>query len=87
MLVTPYHFSFATAAFSWGLSTQAAATVYVATTTRKARRVLDVRGKTYRLVVQPAYQFFGAVEVDAYGSRVMMAEPEKAIVDALDRPT
>jgi len=86
VLVTPYYFSFATAAFFWGLSTQAAATVYVATTTRKARRVLDVRGKTYRLVVQPAYKFFGAVEVDAYGSRVMMAEPEKAIVDALDRP-
>jgi len=44
--------------------------------------VLDVCGKTYRL----AYKFFGAVEVDAYGSRVMMAEPEKAIMDALDRP-
>ena len=82
MLVTPYYFSFATAAFFWGLSTQAAATVYVATATRKARRVFDVRGKTYRL----AYKFFGAVEVDAYGNQVMMAEPEKAIVDALDRP-
>ena len=29
---------------------------------------------------------FGAVEVDAYGNRVMMAEPEKTVVDALDRP-
>ena len=44
--------------------------------------MLDVCGKTYG----PAYKFFGAVEVDAYGSRVMMAEPEKATVDALDRP-
>jgi len=44
--------------------------------------VFDVRGKTYG----PAYRFFGAVEVDAYDSRVMMTEPEKAIVDALDRP-
>ena len=44
--------------------------------------MLDVRGKTFG----PAYKFFGAVEVDAYGSRVRMAEPEKAIVDALDRP-
>jgi hypothetical protein len=43
--------------------------------------MFDVRGKTYRL----AYKFFGAVEVDAYGSRVMMAEPEKVIVNALDR--
>ena len=61
VLVTPYYFSFATAAFLWSLSTQAAATVYVATATRKARWVLDVRGKTYG----PAYKLFGTVEVDA----------------------
>jgi len=85
-LVTPYYFSFATAAFFHGLSTQASATVYIATTVRKGRRLLTVRDKAYRLVVQPAHKFFGAVEVDAYGSRVMMAEPEKTVVDALDRP-
>jgi predicted transcriptional regulator of viral defense system len=85
-LVTPYYFSFATAAFFHGLSTQASATVYVATTVRKKRRLLTVRGKTYRLVVQPAFKFFGAAEVDAYGSRVMMAKPEKTVVDSLDRP-
>jgi predicted transcriptional regulator of viral defense system len=85
-LVTPYYFSFATAAFFHGLSTQASATVYVATTTRKKRRLLTVRGKAYRLIVQPPHKFFGAAEVDAYGSRVMMAEPEKTVVDSLDRP-
>ena len=85
-LVTPYYFSFATAAFFHGLSTQASATVYIATTARKKRRLLTVRGKTYRLVVQPEIKFFGAAEVDAYGSRVMMAEPEKTVVDSLDRP-
>jgi len=85
-LVTPYYFSFATAAFFHGLSTQASATVYIATTARKGRRLLIVRGKAYRLVVQPAGKFFGAAEVDAYGSRVMMAEPEKTVVDSLDRP-
>jgi len=85
-LVTPYYFSFATAAFFHGLSTQASATVYIATTVRKKRRLLTVRGKAYRLVVQSDLKFFGAAEVDAYGSRVMMAEPEKTIVDSLDRP-
>ncbi len=86
ILVEPYYFSFATAAFFHGLSPQAAATVYIATPVRKARRLLTVRGKAYRLVVQADHKFFGAAEVDAYGSRVMMAEPEKTIVDALDRP-
>ncbi|MCP4549295.1 MAG: hypothetical protein GY835_22815 [bacterium] len=85
-LVTPYYFSFATAAFFHGLSTQASATVYIATTTRKGRRLRIVRGKAYRMVVQPETKFFGATEVDAYGSRVMMAEPEKTVVDSLDRP-
>ena len=85
-LVEPYCFSFATAAFFHGLSTQASATVYLATTVRTGRRLYQVRGKEYRLVFQPPHKFFGAVEVDAYGSRVRMAEPEKAVVDALDRP-
>jgi len=85
-LVEPYQFSFATAAFYHGLSTQASATVYVATTVRTGRRLYQVRGKEYRLVLQPPHKFFGAVEVDAYGSRVLMAEPEKTVVDALDRP-
>jgi predicted transcriptional regulator of viral defense system len=85
-LVTPYYFSFATAAFFHGLSTQASATAYIATTVRKKRRLLTVRGKAYRLAVQPAFKFFGATEVDAYGTRVMMADPEKTVVDSLDRP-
>ncbi len=86
VLVSPYYFSFATAAFFHGLSTQASATVYIATMARKARRLLTVRGKSYRLVAQPAHKFFGAIEVDAYGSQVMMADPVKTVVDALDRP-
>ncbi len=85
-LVTPYYFSFATAAFFYGLSTQASATVYIATAVSRERRLL-VRDKEYRLVVQPAHKFFGAVEVDAYGSRVLMAEAEKVVLDCLDRPT
>jgi predicted transcriptional regulator of viral defense system len=48
--------------------------------------LLTVRGKTYRLVLQPPHKFFGSAEVDAYGSRVMMADPEKTVVDSLDRP-
>ena len=85
-LVQPYYFSYATAAFFYGLSTQASAAVYLATTVRTRSRTYQVRGKEYRLVLQPSAKFFGAAEVDAYGSRVWMAEPEKTIVDALDRP-
>lgn len=85
-LVSPYYFALATAAFFHGLSTQAAATVYIATSTVKGKRLLTVRDRTYRLVVMPEHKFFGATEVDAYGSRVWMAEREKTLVDALDHP-
>ena len=86
VLIEPYYFSYATAAFFHGLSTQASATVYIATSTRTGRNLVHVRGKEYRMVLQPPHKFFGSVEVDAYGSRVSMAEPEKTVVDALDRP-
>lgn len=85
-LAEPYYFSYATAAFFHGLSTQAAATVYIATLAPAGRRLLTVRGKHYRLVAQPQHKFFAWSEVDAYGSPVMMARPEKTVVDALDRP-
>jgi predicted transcriptional regulator of viral defense system len=84
-LVDPYYFSYATAAFFHGLSTQASQTVFIATTQNRPRRML-VRGKEYRLVLQPTYKFFGWAEVDAYGSQVNMAGPEKTIMDCLDHP-
>jgi len=45
-----------------------------------------VRDKDYRLIYQPPHKFFGAVAVEAYGSPVQMAEPEKTLIDALDQP-
>jgi predicted transcriptional regulator of viral defense system len=85
VLVQPYYYSFATAAFFHGLSTQASQVVFIATSKDLPRHRL-VRGKEYWLVFQPEYKFFGWSEVDAYGSRVNMADPEKAILDSLDHP-
>lgn len=45
-----------------------------------------MRDKEYRLVLQSPHKFFGAQDVDAYDSRVQMAEPEKPVLDCLDRP-
>ena len=43
VLVIPYYFSYATAAFFHGLSTQAAATVYIATPVRREGAVCRTR--------------------------------------------
>ena len=85
VLADPYYFSFATAAFFHGLTTQASQTVFIATSQKKPRRML-VRMKEYRLVFQPEHKFFGWSITNAYGSQVNMAEPEKTILDSLDRP-
>jgi predicted transcriptional regulator of viral defense system len=85
-LVKPYYFTFSTAAFFHGLSTQATSTVYLATDHGRPRQML-VREKEYRLVILPGRKFFGYIEVNAYGSQVNMAEPEKTILDSLDRPS
>lgn len=38
-------------------------------------------------MILPVHKFFGYVEVNAYGSQVNLAEPEKTILDSLDRPS
>jgi predicted transcriptional regulator of viral defense system len=85
VLVEPYYCSYATAAFFHGLSTQASDIVFIATTLDLPRRKW-VRQKEYRLVCQPAHKFFGWAEINAYGTLVRMAEPEKAILDCLHHP-
>ena len=85
VLVEPYYFSFTTAAFFHGLTTQAGQTVFLATTTGRSGKII-VREKEYRIVIQPDHKFFGFSETDAYGTRVKMAQVEKTILDSLDRP-
>lgn len=83
-LATPYYFTYATAAFFHGLTTQAALVVYLATT-RGRPRVILAREKEYRLVIQPEHQFFGFSQADAFGTLVNMAEREKTLLDCLHR--
>ena len=84
-LVSPYYFSYATSAYHHGLTTQASQTEYLATNEGKTRKLL-VRDKVYQIILQPTYHFFGFGEVKVYGSQVIMAEPEKTILDCLHRP-
>ena len=81
-LVTPYYFSYATAGYYHGLTTQASHTVYIATKGGKTRQMM-VREKLYQIIRQPEHHFFGFEELNAYGSKVMMAYPEKALLDSI----
>lgn len=84
-LVTSYYFSYATTAYYHGLTTQASQTVYITTTHGKTHRKI-VREKLYQIVRQPKHHFFGFEECEAYGTQVIMAVPEKTVLDSLHRP-
>lgn len=84
-LVSPYYFSYATAAFYYGLTTQAPLSVYLATMQGKTRK-LQIREKIYQVVLVSSRHFFGFGDANAYGAVVQMANLEKTILDSLHRP-
>ena len=83
VLIAPYYYSYATANHFYGFTPQVPATVYIATT--KTKRPTEIRGVEYRFVSLKPSKFFGYRETGVYTARVVMAEPEKAVVDSLDK--
>jgi predicted transcriptional regulator of viral defense system len=85
VLVDPYAFAYSTAAYFYGLTTQAPTTVYLQTNTGKTHTI-TARGKSYRIIYVPIPLFFGIDNVDAYGTTVKMTEPEKTVLDSIFKP-
>jgi len=83
VLVEPYYYSYATANHFYGFSPQVPATVYIATT--KTKPPAEIRGVEYRFVSLEPARFFGFRKAKVYTAEVIMAEPEKAVVDSLDK--
>lgn len=67
-----------------GFTTQMPATVFVAVT--KQTKARTVEGTEIRFVTVPAHKFFGAKRYTVYGRSVSISDPEKTIVDCIDRP-
>ena len=82
-LVVPYYFSYATANAHYGFTTQMPSTYYLATT--KKRPAYQWRNISFRFVTLAKDKFFGFREEKALGFKVKMAEPEKAVVDSIDK--
>jgi len=59
------------------------ATVYIATA--RTKPPTEIRGVEYRFVSLKPSKFFGFRKTRVYTTGVMMAEPEKAVVDSLDK--
>ena len=85
VLADPYAFAYSTAAYFYGLTTQASTMVFLQTNAGKTHTV-TARGKSYRVIAVPDELFFGIETVNAYGSSVKMTDPEKTFLDCLFRP-
>lgn len=83
LLVEPYYYSYSTSNAHYGFTTQMRPTLYLATT--KMRRNFKWRNNQFRFVTLSKDKFFGFQEVEVLGARVNMAEPEKTLVDSVDK--
>lgn len=82
--IGPHFYSYGTACTHHGLTEQVFSAVYVAYGGRP--KTLSVRGKHYVLIHLAEGRCFGFEEVKVLGATVVMATPERAVLDALDRP-
>jgi len=83
-LVEPYYFGFATAAELWGFLLQPGRTYYVVTPRRTEVRI---RGPArFQVVRSTPRRFFGVVSVTRRGQALRVSDPERTVLDCLDRP-
>ncbi len=67
-----------------GFTTQMPATVFVAV--KKQTKARTVEDTEIRFVTIPVRKFFGARAYDVYGRSVTISDPEKTVIDCIDRP-
>jgi predicted transcriptional regulator of viral defense system len=84
-LIKPYYIGFRSALNYFGYTEQISRTVFIVSTSRKLKSSMEISGVTYRFVFISKRKFFGAKQISVDGSQVNISEPEKTIVDCLDR--
>lgn len=84
VLIEPYYYGYQTANNYHGFTSQFSPTAYICTV--KPRRNFRWRNTSYRFVTLVVNKFFGFTKVKADGCDVNVAEPEKAVLDTLDKP-
>ncbi len=83
-LIEPYYFSYGSATSFYGFSKQVPSIHFIAT--RKKKPAYLWKSVGFRFVTLSKTKFFGSKPLIIREVEVRMAEPEKAILDALDKP-
>jgi predicted transcriptional regulator of viral defense system len=85
VLMEPYYYGYHTANNYHGYTLQFSPMSYICTV--KPRRNFRWRNFTYKFVTLVDDKFFGFTKVKTDGCEINVAEPEKAVLDTLDKPT
>lgn len=84
VLAAPYYYSYQTANNYYGFTSQFSPKAYICTV--KSRRSFRWRNTSYKFVTLIDEKFFGFTKIEADGCEVNIAEPEKTVLDSLDKP-
>jgi len=85
-LVSPYAIAYASALAFHGLTDQTSDVIFVATPRRRRSVIIPVLGLHYRFVTLAAERFFGFQETQIEERTVVITDPVRTLIDALDRP-
>jgi len=83
-LVRPYYFGYATAAELWGFLLQPGRVYYVVTPTRTSLHV--AHPAQFRMTRVSLHRFFGFRTMQRRGQTLSVSDPERTVLDAVDRP-
>jgi len=84
ILTTPYYYGYQTANNYHKLTSQFSPKTYICSL--KPKRSFKWRNTSYKFVTLVDAKFFGFKEVETDGCKIFVAEPEKAVLDSLDKP-
>jgi len=85
-LVQPAVIAYWSALNYHGFTEQIPSTVFIQTTSRKKQQIIEIFGVKYRIVRVVQKKFFGAENVWIEDTAIKITDPEKTIVDCLDKP-
>ena len=82
-LIQPYYIGFQSALSYYGYSEKVSKTVYVVSTHRKLKPLLNISGVTYQFVNLGKRHFFGIKEISVGNQKIHLSGCEKTLVDCL----
>lgn len=82
-LIQPYYIGFQSALSYYGYSEKVSKTVFIVSTRRKMKSLLNISGVTYQFVTLGKRQFFGSKNVSIGNRKVNLSDREKTLVDCL----